>query len=408
MNLWTSALYTATQGTQGSKGQSVLVYGVDPNGSVWFVQEVAGGSGVYGGPTHSQGSMVVVKDKLFVANPMDGSVGMYQINTTNATDLVYKDYQDVWQGGNPTALAGTEDWGGVLVSVGTWFDNTTGMGGATLSGYYWDDTLIHSNSSWNRDLNISIDMTTTTATSAVAFSPDNDFLVIQFKGLPTIAAMVFGISSNGMLDNMPKVYPPTSPLGSTSFGFSFFGDDWVVSTDAGKGVNLYQINELTGVVNASTTWISPPNAAAACWSTSDNMTDDVYAIFAHTGHVVEVSVLANSLKLQGTPVATGWIPLTDAVTTPQWSDGKKNTGGFHSLWVLAPGRGIAQFNITGPGRLSVVGNNPVPFPMSANTTNVAGLAAYSVWSYHSGAGSIYPSVVLIALLCFFVLNIKNL
>jgi len=235
--------------------------------------------------------------------------------------------------------------------------------------------------------------TSAKATSEVAFSPNNDYLVIQFKGLPTVAVIVFPISANGTLGS-PMVYPPSAPLGAKSFGFNIYPGNWVVTTDAALGVLLYQIGS-TGVVNTSRVGISPAGTQAYCWITWDNMTNHGYAIAAHTGNITEVGVGSKILN-EVVTLQTPWIPLTDAATLPL-------VDGVHGLFVLSPGNGIGQWNITGPGALKQVGATAFP---KLDTTNVSGLASYSVWNYtasHSAAVWVRPSMVLFALL--FLVNI---
>jgi len=394
-NAWTSGLYTASQDPAGN---NVLVYGVSPNGSVWFVQEVTNGPWS-GGPTHNQGSIVIVRNLLFVVNPPDDSVSLFSINSTNPTDVKYQD-STVCLCSGPTVLAGTEAWGGFVVSV------SSGVGAVTLTGYYTQDntgsyTLARN---WTMALNITLDNTTVLATSGAAFSPDNDYFVIQFKGLPNVAVVVISVYPNGTFSDTPKMYPPTSPLGAASFGFTFFGDNWIVGTDAKQGVNIYEI-DAGGVVNKTspTPWVVGKGALAYCWSTSSNLTNDVFAIAARSGNITEVSITSN-LITEAKTVATNWMPITDAVTTSQMSDASTNEGGTQSLFVLSPGHGIGQITIKGVGSLTVGGVTPFP-KTNTNLTNVAGLAAYSVWSLEtinsSSAGCLHPSLMLVALLLFF-------
>jgi len=316
---------------------------------------------------------------------------MFGINTTNATDVKYLDYEDC-SCTAPTVLAGTEAWGGFVVSV------SAGIGPVTLTGYYVQNNRLYQN--WSMPLNITLDNTTVLAPSGAAFSPDNDYFVIQFKGLPNIAVVVFSVYPNGTFSDTPKMYPPTSPLGSAAFGFAFFGDNWIVGTDAKQGVYIYQIGA-GGVVNKTSPWVVGQGAVAYCWATTSNLTNDVFAIAAGSGQVTEVSITSNTIAEVKT-VKTPWMHITDAVTTSQTSNAANNEGGTESLFVLSPGNGIGQITIKGVGLLTVGGAAPFP-KTTTNLTAVAGLAGYSVWSLEttSSAGCLHPSLMLGALLLFF-------
>jgi len=349
--------------------------------------------------------MVIVGDKLFVANPSSDRVTMLGINTTDPTDITYQSWEPS-QGYGPTALAGTDKYGGVVVCVSAY------LGEVYLSGFNWNDATIYPyGDPWKRNLSIFVDgnMTAIGAVSQVSFSPNADYLVIQFKGLPNVAVMVFTISSNGTLSDTPMIYPPSSPLGPASFGFVFVTNTWIVTTDAMQGVLLYQINA-KGVVNASYKPILPSGAKAFCWAAWDNSTNNIYAIAAGSMQVTEVSYATSPWAISEVQTATysSLKALTDAVAVPQMYDEatKKWTD---ALFVLAPKDGIAQFTIKGKGMLSYVG--VTPFPAGVNTTYIAGLASYSVWNYTedgsgSGAALVHPSLLaaLLSALVYFRLN----
>jgi len=260
--------------------------------------------------------------------------------------------------------------------------------------------VLYQNTSWNRDLNITVDgnMTQIGAVSQVSFSPNGDYLVIQFKGLPDVAVMVFSISANGTLSDTAMIYPPSSPMGPASFGFNFFTNTWIVTSDAKNGVLLYEIGQ-KGVVNASYKAVFPMGAKAYCWTAWDNSTNHIYAIAAGSKQVTEVSVATSpwSITEVSTDTESSLQGLTDAIAVPQMYD-EQTKKWTNALFVLAPKDGIAQYSITGPGALKYVG--VTPFATGFNTTYIAGLASYSVWNYSdTSSGTLgHPSLLLVALL----------
>jgi len=383
-NVWTSALYSATQDPTDNQ---VLHYGVTSSGTVSWIQSIS--TGYYGGPLSSQGSMVVVGDKLFVVNPNSDEVSMYGINTSNPASKagLWLIDQDPSYGTYPTVLAGTSAYGGLLVNVNS-------MGDLYLSVFTWTDSIL--TRSTYVDLNITLNASQSFATSQVSFSPNNDYLVIEFKGLPNVAAIVFTIDSTGTF-SAPMVYPPVAPLGPKSYGFNFVSDTWLVTTDPVQGILLYQIGS-KGVVQSSTMNVTPASGAAAlCWSTTNNLSMSFYGIAAGSGSIVEVSVTTSpwGLKQIGSPWTTTWKHLTDAVTVPLMD-------GAAGLFVLTASGGLGQWSIMGQGNWK-----PLPmiqYPTTVNQTNIGGLASYSMWSLQTtnSAHLVHPSLVLIALLLAFL------
>jgi len=390
---WWTALYTATQSDSGNE---LLVYKAYANGTVMWVNSVS--TSEYGGFTHVQNSLVVCGDNIFVTNPNSNSVSMFQINASNPVDVTYLDFDYTSNGKGPTAIDATSMWGGVVVTV-TAYDGET-----WLNGFYFTSSHIYPEPSWARNLTmwtgiVDGNITKIGAVSQVSFSPNHDYLVIQFKGLPNIAVAVFTITSNGTLSDTPMVYPPSSPLGAASFGFQFFTDTWIVTTDAAVGLILYQIGP-KGVVNASYGKpVAETGAKAYCWAAWDNFTNHIYGVAAGSMLVTEVSVSTSpwAISLVNSDTATSLKALTDAVAVPQMYN-EKTKKWTDALFVLAPKDGIAQFSITAPGSAAYVG--VTAFPSGYNLTYVAGLASYSMWSYMetSGAAFVRPSLLLAILL----------
>jgi len=375
---WTSAVYTQTNNPTTNE---ILVYHVDSAGTVSFNQTVSA-QNTGGGNPNTQSSLVVIEDRLLGLNGGSDEIVMFLINTTDPTQITYQD-TDSTTGTWPVTLAATWfPWGGVACVV-------NGMGAIHLDCYYWTETLIYSNSTWSRDLNLNLNATTGAAVSQIAFSPNNDLLVIEFKGLTDIGAMIFPIAADGSIPNLPNVYPATSPLGPKSFGFAFWNDNWVVTTDAQDGVLLYQIQN-GNIVNTTTrTVLSPTGTQAYCWATVDPFTKHIYAIAAHTGNITEASVgTSNNLKEEVT-VTGPWIPLTDAITAPFVN------GSMDYLFVLSPKHGLTQWKIGGAGALTMVG--VTTFPASVNVTAIAGLAVYSGWT-SDGCFIQIPVIILLALM----------
>jgi len=207
----------------------------------------------------------------------------------------------------------------------------------------------------------------------------------------------FPIAADGSIPASPNIYPPASPLGPKSFGFSFWSDNWVVTTDAQDGVLLYQISNGKIVNTTTRTVLSPAGTQAYCWATVDPLTKHVYAIAAHTGNITEVSVGSSYLLKEEITVTGQWIPLTDAITAPFVN------GSTDYLFVLSPKHGVTQWKIGGAGSLAPIG--VTAFPTGVNVSAIAGLAVYSNWTSVWTSDGFFVQIPAILLLALMIMNV---
>jgi hypothetical protein len=318
---------------------------------------------------------------LIGVNNGENTITSFWIDSNDATNITRITTQAV-QGTRPSTIAvtSTSSWGNVACVV-------TSTGQLMLSCFNFNQTGMYPMSTWTRDLGIN--QATGLSTSQASFSPQNNLLVIEFRGIST-GALIFTIQNNALATS-PVIVPAQNPLGPRSYGFIFLRDDTIVTTDATDtvGIVLYTIMANGSVSNANNS-ITPPNTSAYCWMVYSPLTHHAYAISAN-GNVTEVAIASNNaLSLGATEIFTP--PLTDGTIV--------SATGMDWLYIIG-GQGITVWKITAPGALAYQSTAAYP---SGSSTSVGGLASATFTA--SGASFVTGSLLIFALA--FLSSLANL
>jgi 6-phosphogluconolactonase (cycloisomerase 2 family) len=320
--------------SNASAGNQILVFRRAHDGTLTSAGAVASGGSGTGAPLASQGALALASDGawLFAVNAGSNSISSFRVHD------------------GALELADTAGSGGttpVSVAVSGHLLYVLNQGGTGNIAGFWvgDHGELEMIPGTSQPLS-----STSASAEEVAFSPDQDTLVVSEKATQTLDT--YQLKAHGLVTG-PTAHPSN---GAGPYGFTFTGrDELLVTEAAANAVSSYDLDhgELA-LVSPSV----PSEGAAPCWIAATPDRRFAYATNAHIGTIAGFSVGRDgSLAFLGL-TTTASIPLLDLATTRDY------------LYALAEGTNqILEYELGEDGGLTGIGQ------MDSIPASAAGLVA---------------------------------
>jgi len=271
--------------TNAASNNQILAYSRQEDGSLQSAGTFSTGGNGSGGtidPLHSQGSLVLSADHhlLFAVNAGSGTLSSFAVEGASLTLLD----TEPTGGSSPTSIAQNGDLLYVL--------NAGGNGGVSGFRVLGNGHLLPIHNS-TRNLS-----GTATSPTAVALSPNDQFLVVTESATNKID--VFRVFPNGSLSN-----PVTNDsAGATPFAPVFSRNGTLIVANASNTISSYRLNwnqSLSVISNALTT-----NGMATCWDVIAGGGRVVYTSNAGSSNLSGFAIGENGVitAIDGTIVAS--------------------------------------------------------------------------------------------------------
>jgi len=341
-----------------------------------------GVGGVYQGGNvdalRSQDSIVVNGQRLYNVNPGSNTVSMFEINSSDPTQI-HQVGRSVNSGGDfPVSVAVSSKSGNVCTLNG---GRRAGIQcfRATANGLV---QIANSNRA------VQLSQTTPPGSgsssfgaSTILFSPDGSKLVIDVKGLSQSGVpgylAVWNVNSDGSLSQNHQTFPAPTHAGQQNFGMTYLhGKEGYVLADGSQGGLVYDFSKGYGP-QATAKNIMIPGIVITCWASYASKSNTYFITDAGTNIISELSI--DNASLNTTLVHQYHLPQAAAPL----DSAVGNLGNNQYLYQLAvTSFSIYVFDVQSAGNSQLIQsynftqgltNDKVPF-----SSTLQGLAFYAV------------------------------